>query len=292
MTGFGRSEVSDKINGINFSVEISTVNRKQLEIRSNLPREMTSYEPLVRKLVTAKLKRGAVNVRVENSYDTTAASKSISINEDVANAYVEKAQALQQHLRLSGALTINELLNLPGVIEPQSLDLEQDETKQYFKEAINKALDNLVKMRSEEGKTLYTDLLERINTLENIVKTIEPLTVDIPKELKAKLLQKLKDADLNIDINDDRVLRELVIYSDKTDVSEELTRLYSHFIQFKKIMDKSDEAIGRSLDFMTQELLREITTLGNKANGTTTSPLVVQFKTELEKIREQVQNVE
>lgn len=292
MTGFGRSEVSDKINGINFSVEISTVNRKQLEIRANLPREMTSYEPLVRKLVTTKLKRGAVNVRVETSYDTEAVSKSISINEALAKAYTDKADALKQKLGVTGSITINELLNLPGVIEPKPLDLEQDETKQYFQEAINTALDNLISMRTREGRNLYKDLLERIGSLEDIVRTIEPLTADIPKILKAKLIQKLKEADLNIDINDDRVLRELVIYSDKTDVSEEITRLYSHFDQFKKIMDKTDTAIGRSLDFMTQELFREISTLGNKATGTETSPLVVQFKTELEKIREQVQNVE
>lgn len=282
----------DKTSGLNFSVEVSTVNRKQLEVRANLPRELNSYEPLVRKLVGAKLKRGSVNVRVETSCSTAAVNRSININEKVAAAYVRKANQLKEHLQLAGSLDINEVLNLPGVIDPQPLDLEQEETKAYFEEAVNAALDNLIAMRSEEGKALYTDLLERIESLDNIVTQVEPLTEKIPEILKNKLLQKLKDADLAIDVADDRVLRELIIYSDKTDVSEELTRLKSHFDQFKKIMSKDDEAIGRSLDFMTQELYREITTLGNKASGTETSPLVVQFKTELEKIREQVQNIE
>jgi len=292
MTGFGRSEILDKTSGLNFSVEVSTVNRKQLEVRANLPRELNSYEPVVRKLVGSKLKRGSVNVRVETSCSTTAVNRSININEKVAAAYVRKANQLKEHLQLGGSLDINEILNLPGVIDPQPLDLEQEETKSYFEQVIGDALDNLVTMRSEEGKALYTDLLNRVDSLDNLVAEIEPLAENIPEILKAKLLQKLKDADLEIDLEDDRVLRELIIYSDKTDVSEELTRLKSHFEQFKTIMAKDDEAIGRSLDFMTQELHREITTLGNKASGTETSPLVVQFKTELEKIREQVQNVE
>jgi len=292
MTGFGRSEILDKTSGLNFSVEVSTVNRKQLEVRANLPRELNSYEPVVRKLVGSKLRRGSVNVRVETSCSTAAVNRSISINEKVAAAYVRKANQLKEHLQLGGSLDINEILNLPGVIDPQPLDLDQEETKSYFEQVVGDALDNLVSMRSEEGKALYADLLERVNSLDNIVTQIGPLTENIPEVLKAKLLQKLKDADLEIDVEDDRVLRELIIYSDKTDVSEELTRLKSHFEQFKKIMAKDDEAIGRSLDFMTQELHREITTLGNKASGTETSPLVVQFKTELEKIREQVQNVE
>ena len=292
MTGFGRSEMLDKNSGINFSVEVSTVNRKQLEVRATLPREMNSFEPAVRKMVAQKLKRGSVNLRVETTCSAAAINKSIVINEKIAAAYVRKAQQLQDHLDLSGTLNINEILNLPGVIDNQPPNFEHETTKQYFEMAVNEALDNLVTMRSEEGQNLYDDLLTRINHLDTIVTDIEPLTTDIPKMMKEKLLQKLKDADLALNIEDDRVLREIIIYSDKTDVSEELTRLKSHFEQFKKIMNKDDEAIGRSLDFLTQELHREITTLGNKASGTETSPLVVQFKTELEKIREQVQNVE
>ena len=292
MTGFGRSEILDRKSGISFSVEVSTVNRKQLEVRANLPREMSSYEPLVRKLVAAKLKRGAVNIRVETSSSTAAINKSISINDKVAAAYVRKANQLKEHLGLTGSLELSEVLNLPGVIDPQPLNFEQEETKTYFQHAINTALDNLVSMREEEGESLYTDMLERINSLDTLVADITPLVESLPEILREKLFQKLKDADLGLNLDDDRVLRELVIYSDKTDVSEELTRLNSHFVQFRKIMDKPDEAIGRSLDFMTQELHREITTLGNKASGTETSPLVVQFKTQLEQIREQVQNVE
>jgi len=292
MTGFGRSEIQDSNSGVNFSVEVSTVNRKQLEVRVNLPREMSSYEPLVRKAVGNKLKRGAASIRVETTKSSAAANRSIVINEKVAAIYVRKANQLKDRLELSGNIDINEILNLPGVIEDKSLDFDDEVTKNCFEKAVNDALDKLVEMRSAEGLALKNDLLDRISSLERIVSDITPLVEDIPVMLKEKLLQKLKDADLTVDAGDERVLREIVIYTDKTDVSEELTRLNSHFVQFKKIVAKKGEAIGRSLDFMTQELNREITTLGNKASGTETSPLVVQFKTELEKIREQVQNVE
>ena len=291
MTGFGRSEVSDADSGIGFTVEISSVNRKQLETNIYIPREISGYEQIVRKVVKSKLKRGSVTVRAQISY-TSAADAKVSINRDVAAAYLQKIVSLQKELSLPGEITISELINLPNVISEETALTESDTTKQLFEQAVSSAVDSLTAMRSDEGAELYDDICRRLDSLASLIDRLEPMTADIPAVMQNKLMANLEEAGLPVDLEDQRILKEIVIFSDKSDVSEEITRLKSHFIQFRKIMDRDNEAIGRSLDFMTQELYREINTLGNKAAGTGTSPLVVQFKTELEKIREQVQNVE
>jgi uncharacterized protein (TIGR00255 family) len=187
--------------------------------------------------------------------------------------------------------SIPQLMALPGVVEPASPDIDRPEIKEVFKEAVQKAVEALVAMREYEGEALKADLAERQNKLAELVEAIEPLAEGIPGHMKQKLLERLEKENLPIEASDERVLKEVVIYADKSDVTEELTRLRSHFQQFQSFLDKK-EPVGRSMDFLMQEMFREITTLGNKAGGCEITPLVVEFKTELEKIREQVQNIE
>ena len=158
-------------------------------------------------------------------------------------------------------------------------------------EAVSGALNNLIDMRTHEGEKLKTDLLRRIDFMEQTVRNIQPMAAQLPEIQKAKLLEKIKDLDIQIDEKDERLLKEAVIFADKLDVSEEITRLYCHFNHFRKLSD-SQTAVGRSLDFLVQEIFRECNTLGTKAASTDISPLIVELKTELEKIREQVQNIE
>lgn len=292
MTGFGRAEGYDSSTGINFIIEISTVNRKQLEIRTNLPREIASYEPQIRAITSEYLKRGSINIRVELLKSAASINKTIVVNEKVAAAYSRKAKRLQEELELGGEIDINNILNLPGVIDTKPIDFEMEETQTLFTSTLRGALKATAEMRATEGAALKNDLVSRVDTLEKLVETIAPLAAQIPVKQKEKLLQRLSDSGLEIDPADERVMKEIVIFSDKSDVTEEVTRLASHFNQFRDIVNKTGDAIGRSLDFMVQEIHREITTFGNKASGTITSASVVEFKTELEKIREQIQNVE
>ena len=292
MTGFGRGAAVNAENGIAFNVEISSVNRKQLEIRPSLPREISSYEPLLRSLISEKISRGYISVSVNLELNASALQKTVRINDGLAVALAKKCRSLKDKLELGGELQIGHILSLPGVVESGFPDYNVTPLQETFVKAMKIALEAILKMRAEEGECLKADMAERIDILKTIAKKIAPLTEGIPGKQRDKLIQKLKEAGLPLDHDDDRIIREIVIFADKSDVSEEITRLGSHISQFHDFLAADDKPVGRSLDFVTQEINREITTLGNKAADPAVSPLVVHFKTELEKIREQVQNIE
>ncbi|MCP3965436.1 MAG: YicC family protein [Lentisphaerae bacterium] len=291
MTGFGKAEATDNKTGISFSVEIASVNRKQLDIRPNLPREFTGLEPVLRRLVSEKISRGSIMIRVFFELAENAATEAVNINHALLHKLVDQCRALHTEAG-GGSWSISELLGLPGVIESVAPDVESEEVMTTFTEAVTKAVDALVEMRAAEGNSMAEDIRERLSGLVKIVDCIEPLTAEIPELMKQKLLDKMRDADLPVDPDDERVIKEVVVYSDRSDVSEEVTRLRSHFKQFDNFLASHGKPIGRSMDFLVQEIFREINTLGNKGGGCEVTPMVVQFKTELEKIREQVQNIE
>jgi uncharacterized protein (TIGR00255 family) len=292
MTGFGRGEADNSNGGIGFSVEISTVNRKQFELRVNLPREISGYEQTLRKMISSEISRGFVSVRVELNYSTLALQKKVKINDMLAMSLVSKCRWLQSRLELDGRLDIGDVLKLPGVVETETLNCNDPELEKSFIEAVKSAIKALMEMRLKEGSILKKDLQERISGLETLVQKIRPFADKLPGIQREKLLQRFKDFELPVDADDERLLKEVVVFSDKSDVSEELTRLESHFEHFRTFINEKYNPIGRSMDFLIQEMNREITTLGNKAGSSEVSPLVVEFKTGLEKIREQVQNIE
>ena len=292
MTGFGKGCSSNSKSGISFVVEISAVNRKQLEIRAVLPRELACYEPLLRKLVSDKISRGAVSARVDMTVEDSFAARSVKLNSTLLESLTEKCREMQSVLKLSGDIQLRDLLAVPGVIEQSLQDFNLPEIEHTFIEAMEKALAAFQKMRQSEGTAMKEDLARRLNYLKGIIETVEQEAADIPEIQKTKILEKLKNAQLPVSGDDERILREIIIYADKSDVTEEITRLRSHFQQVTGFLNEDANAAGRSLDFLMQEMGREITTLGNKAAGCKISPLVVNFKTELEKIREQVQNIE
>jgi uncharacterized protein (TIGR00255 family) len=288
MTGFGNAECRSE-TGIIVRVDIVSYNKKQLDLRVLLAKELIALDPLTRKIVSSRVARGAISVRAEVTASDSAVDKHVKINSKLAGAYVEQAKQLKQRLNLSGEIDINQILTLPGVIEELSVEHLLDE--KTFVVTLNKALDIFIKMREQEGKVLEKDIRERCKNLIGIINEIEPLSVEIPALHQARLTENMKLAGLEIDLNDERILKEVVVFSDRYDVSEEITRLNSHFLQCEALLSK-DEPIGRAFEFLIQEIQREINTLGTKAANSNISPLVLVFKTELEKIREQIQNVE
>lgn len=288
MTGFGNAESSSE-TGIIVRVDIVSYNKKQLDVRALLAKELIAFDSLTRKTVSRRVGRGAITVRAEVTASDSAIDKHVKINTKLAAVYVKQAKRLQKRLKLSGEIDINEILTLPGVIEELSVEHLLDEDT--YAEALNKALDVFVKMREQEGKVLKKDLKQRCKDLAGIVDKIEPLSAEIPSLHQARLAENMKTAGLEVNLDDERILKEIVVFSDRYDVSEEITRLRSHFGQCGELF-KKQEPVGRAFEFLIQELQREINTLGTKAANSKISPLVLVFKTELEKIREQVQNVE
>lgn len=285
MTGFGAGNA--EVNGHAVYAEISTVNRKQLEIRFSLPRELTALESDLRKLVQANLSRGQVAVRISQS---SAAGSAAGINRERVAALINAARELGKEFNVNGELTMAQVLTLPGVFDDNSGELPED-VKNAAVQALTKAVDQLNNMRAVEGAALKAELEGRLQLLENMHKTLLPFTAEIEAQLKQRLMDKLAASDLPVDVQDERFLKELLYYADKSDVTEELTRLSSHFVQFRNFLNGAAGG-GRSMDFLVQEMFREITTLGNKAGSGAVAEVVVKFKSELEKIREQIQNVE
>lgn len=288
MTGFGNAEYSST-SGITVRVDIVSYNKKQLDIRALMGKELLAFEHQTRKIVSSRVSRGSITVRVDISVSETAQDKNVNLNVRLAAAYVRQAKRMQKKLDLAGEIDINNVLNLPGIIEDVHIEHLLDEAT--LTTALNNALDNFVEMRELEGKALKRDIEKRLKKLAALVDKIEPKAGSIPKKQQQRLRDNLKSSGLKIDINDERVLKEIVIFADRFDISEEVTRLRSHFQQCTQLMEKK-EPVGRAFEFLVQEIQREINTLGTKAAHCSVSPLVVGFKTELEKVREQIQNVE
>ncbi len=290
MTGFGKAESALPDNSL-INVEISAVNRKQLEIRASLPPDMSGLEPAARRILAGRVSRGAVNLRITR-HTSRSAGGSSAVNRELFEALARECMDLRRKLGLEADFDVASLLALPGVMENAAAEVDTPEFSAAFETAVAGALEKFNAMRDAEGNALKEDMERRLQILENLLEKIRPFASGIADAIKAKLMEKLKAENLIADAGDERFLRELLFYADRADVTEEITRLVSHFAQFRTFLAKDGEPVGRSLDFLVQEMFREITTLSNKAGTPEISPLTVAFKSELEKIREQVQNVE
>ena len=290
MTGYGRGECTAK--GASITVELNSVNRKQAEVSLSVPSELESIEPGLRDLILASVSRGRVSGRVVLQYTGSSRASAVAVNETQAKAYRRELSKLAKSLEIPDNLSLDSLLRLPGVLESAQPILDAKAFRAPIKSALGQALEGLLSMREKEGANLGRDLAKRLAKLRRIVKRVAKLAPDVLKHHRERLIERLKKANVEVpDMDDDRLLREIVYYTDRTDVTEELTRLGSHFVQLEECL--SDVVpVGRKLDFLAQEMFREINTIGSKANDANISSEVVTLKTELEKIREQVQNVE
>ncbi len=289
MTGYGRGDCAK--DGFKFTVELNSINRKQSDISINLPKEFVELEPRIRDEINAHLSRGRINVVVAYHRSSTKAEESVELDVALAKAYSRAIQKLQKQLKLEGALTLDTILRAPGVMKLAETTVDAEAVWPSVESALRKAVTGLVKMREKEGKFLADDLGVRLGLLEAGLELIRRSAPEIVKRYREQLHTRVKEAGLEIPVDDERLLKEVVFFADRCDISEEITRLASHLKQFRDCL-KSNEPVGRTLDFLAQEMGREINTIGSKANAAEISQQVVKMKAELEKIREQVQNIE
>ncbi|MFO1488177.1 MAG: YicC/YloC family endoribonuclease [Verrucomicrobiota bacterium] len=290
MTGYGRGECSQ--DGFKITVELSSVNRKQSEISVNLPREMEMLEAQIRDLINRHIARGRMTVRVSLHAGDGNISARVHLNAPLAKAYAKELNKLAKELKLKGGVTLDHLVRAPGVLQTDEQIAEVEDFWPAVEKALTKGLSTLVKMREREGQHLAKDLCERIAIMRRSVKVIHEQAPQVSERYREQLLIRIKNAGLETPaLEDERLLKEVVYFADRSDITEELTRLQSHFQQFDDIV-KSAEPVGRTLDFLAQEMNREINTIGSKANDSLIAREVVTLKTELEKFREQAMNVE
>lgn len=288
MTGFGAATAP--LGGSSIRVEIGGVNRKQAEIAVTLPRAWAALETTVRDIVAAAVSRGRVNVSL-TLQQTPGAAGALALNRDKLAALTATLTEAENTLGRSIDTSLDSLLRLGIIAEETETELPLETVQAAAEPAVREALEAFLKLRAQEGENMKRDLLARIATLRGFREQLMARASGVASRHRDLLLKRLAEAGLPLPLDDDRIIKEIALFADKCDVSEEMTRLESHLNQFEKICNKA-EPVGRTLDFLCQEIFRELNTTGSKANDAELAQLVVTAKTELEKIREQVQNIE
>lgn len=288
MTGYGRGECAK--DGFKFTAELNSINRKQSDIAINLPKELIVLEPRIRDEINAHLSRGRINAVIAY-HRATEGENQVGLDETLAMEYVKAIQKLQKKTKLEGSITLEMVLRAPGVLKLGESAIDAEAVWPSVEQSLKKGLQELVKMREKEGKFLAADLGARLDTLAVGVAKIRQAAPEAISRYRDQLRTRVKEAGLEVPIDDERLMKEVVFFADRSDITEELTRLESHFQQFRGCL-KSGEPVGRTLDFLSQEMNREMNTIGSKANAAEISQEVVRLKAELERIREQIQNIE
>ena len=288
MTGFGRAEHATST--LAARVEAASVNRKQGEIAVQLPRAYAELEAKIRKIALQKLSRGRVSLSIQIE---TPEGTSGGVHLDAARAraleaaFTELSDAIDRPIQLTAA----DFLRAPDIFDFNDQPADPADALLTIQPAVEEALNQMIAMRAIEGQHLHDDIEARISLLENLTEQIIKHAPAVIVKYRENLHRRLAESGVELDLDDERVLKELGLFADRCDISEEITRLHSHFEKFREYL-ALDEPVGRPLDFLCQELNREFNTIGSKANDATLAQLIVNAKTELEKIREQVQNVE
>jgi len=288
MTGYGRGQSVHQ--GAKFTVELNSVNRKQSDVVVSLPRELVELEPRVRDTINTEVTRGRLTVVIA-FHAGAGAPQSMALDRVLARSYLKAMRDLQSELQVPGEINIETILRAPGVLKAPEEQLAPDEVWPSVEAALKAALADLLKMREAEGRHLARDLEKRMKIVRECVRKVKKIVPGVVKRYRETLQERIQRAGIELPIDDERLVKEVVVFADKSDVTEELTRLESHFEQFAAHL-KKDEPVGRTLEFMCQEIGREFNTLGAKANDVEISQLVVTCKAEMEKIREQVANIE
>jgi uncharacterized protein (TIGR00255 family) len=290
MTGYGRGEHTQE--GYKITAEVSTVNRKQAEFNVYLPRELEPLDARVRGEINKRIARGRVTARVTLHVTESALISHAQVNMALARAYTRELRKLAAELKLAGEVTLDVLARAPGVFQADTALADADHFWPGIQKAVNGALDACVTMRTREGAHLLKDLKARIAAMRKAVTKVQKEAPAMVERYREALRERIRTAGLPLPAEEEeRLQKEIIYFADRSDISEELTRLQSHFKQFDECC-KSDEPVGRTLDFLAQEMNREVNTVGSKASDSVIAREVVLLKTELEKFREQVQNVE
>ena len=289
MTGFGRAKY--EIEGREYIIEIKSVNYRYSDVSVKLPRNISYLEETIKKEVLNKISRGKIDVIVTFN-NSSSLGKKITINNELASMYIKELENLANIYNIKNDISVINVSRFPDVLEIKNED-EEEKIKEEINIPLKEAIDNFINMKQIEGKKLSEDMLSRIKNIYNKVEEISKYSTGLIKEYVVKLEARIKEI-LKSDIVDkSRLEQEVVIYADKCSVEEEITRLKSHISQFENLINKEEYiTIGKKLDFIIQEMNRETNTIGSKSNCLEITNLVIDIKTELENIREQVQNIE
>ena len=291
MTGFGRGEYSDKEHS--FTVELKAVNHRYNDVVIRMPRLLNVLEDKIRRTILNKLSRGRVDVFITME-DYTADKANLQLDKQLALSYQKAFFFFFDLLRFqpTDLQEFNYVLKAPEVITQKDLHTDAQLLWDKLLPAIDIAIDNALLMRQAEGDNIYRDLIVRINLLRDFLDKIDQRAPQVPIEAQKRIKDRLNDLlKENTVVDPDRLAQEIAIFADKASITEEIVRLRSHFEQFIKTI-QSRQAVGRKLDFLVQELNREVNTIASKANDYTITTIAVDMKSEIEKIREQIQNIE
>jgi TIGR00255 family protein len=288
MTGFGRGEASG--NGYQFSIELKSVNHRFLEIVARTPRNLMSFEERIRKMLQGKFLRGRIEVFV-NVAETEARKRLVKVDKELALSYDKSLKDLALALNTEYEVDIYRLVTLPEVLAVEEPELEFEALWRTCAEALTKAIEGFGQMRYTEGEKLTSDLLQRLNLITEFLRTIAERAPNVVIEYQERLQERIVTLLGEVELDAARLANEVVYFAERTSITEELVRFDSHVAQCREAL-RSREPVGRKLDFLVQELNREINTIGSKSNDLEIGQLVVSVKSELEKIREQIQNLE
>ncbi len=289
MTGFGRSK--KELESFKVIVEMKSVNHRFCEISVRMPRQFLLFEEKIKKAVNQYIQRGRVDVFVTVEGEGYI-NRSLQVDWDLISQYEKAIKKTKDLFKLEGTFTIDQLLHLPEVFTVNENENGIEELEEVILEVTKSAAMELHNMRKIEGTALKNDIAQRLHIINEVVQNLKPYSAQVVEKYKERLEKKMNDfLEGKFELDEGRILTEVAVFADKADINEELTRLESHVSQFFKIIE-TDGSIGRKLDFLVQEMNREMNTIGSKANDVQISQKVVEMKSELEKIKEQVQNIE
>ncbi|MBQ7278230.1 MAG: YicC family protein [Clostridia bacterium] len=288
MTGYGKGSLSRE--GRELTVELKSVNNRFLDIGLKLPRQLSFLEDGFRSLLSQRLSRGHVDVYV-NYRNIRRDAKTVHIDSALLTAYVEAARQCGKELSLSDDLTLSKVLTLPDVTAVLPADEDQEALVSLGTEAMNEAIDNLLLMREKEGNRLGEDLSARIETMKGFAQRIELRAPAVVEEYRAKLTERIEELLGETEVDRTRLATEVAIFADRAAIDEEIVRLNTHLVHFGELLN-ANEPVGRKMDFLVQEMNRECNTIGSKANDAELTSIVLLCKAEIEKLREQIQNIE
>ena len=288
MTGYGRGEC--EFDGRQFTVEIKSVNHRYLEVNVKMPRAFIALEDKIRRTVTTHLSRGKVDVFIQ-SKATGQKKHQLNVDKDLAIVYYNSVKDLDKLLNITTPVDAIKLLSFPGVIETEEPTEEMEQTWKFLSEAVITALKGLSIMRADEGEKLRSDIHVKLDAITSIVEQVAKRAPIVVENYRTRVTERVSEILKETIIDESRIIQEVAFFSDKANVDEELVRLRSHDAQFRKLVDEK-VPVGRKADFLIQEMNREANTIGSKANDLEISRFSVELKAEIEKIREQVQNIE
>lgn len=288
MTGFGRGHKI--LNGRDITVEIRAVNHRYFEFNSRLPRSIGFAEERLKSMLQEHIHRGKVEVSVLLS-SVEQADEKIIINKEIVRDYVEALRSVQEEFSLKDDLSLSDIMRMPDAFTVVKTETDEEQLWLDIKSTADEAIEHFLAMREAEGERMKQDILSRLTTIEGWVGEIEKASPQLVADYRKRLYDKMKDVLESANIDESRILLEAGIFSEKTAVDEETVRLHSHIAQFRSMLD-GDGQVGRKLDFLVQEMNRETNTIGSKVQDVRVTGIVVDQKSEIEKIREQIQNIE